>query len=89
MRTLKEREALALIERHIEQGPSRPGPADVRLIQYRVPVWTLIGAVHAVDGDAERVSQDQKVPVEAVEAAIVYYLRHKTAIDARLAAPES
>jgi uncharacterized protein (DUF433 family) len=89
MRTLKEREALALIERHIEQDPSRPGPADARLVQYALPVWTLVGAVHAVDGEAERVSQDYQIPVEAVEAAIVYYLRHKAAIDARLAAQDS
>jgi len=89
MRTLKEREAIALIERHIEEDPSRPGPADARLIQYGVPVWTLIGSVQAVDGEAERVSQDYQLPVEAVEAAIIYYLRHKAAIDARLAAKDS
>ena len=89
MRTLKEREALALIERHIEQDPSRPGPADARLVEYALPVWSLVGAVHAADGEAERVSQDYQIPVEAVEAAIVYYLRHKAAIDARLAAQGS
>jgi uncharacterized protein (DUF433 family) len=86
MRTLKEREAIALIERHIEQDPSRPGPADARIIQYGVPVWTLVGSVQAADGEAEPVSRDYQIPVEAVEAAIVYYLRHKAAIDARLAA---
>ena len=89
MRTLKEREAIALIERHIEQDPSRPGPADVRIIQYGVPVWRLIGSVHAVEGEAERVSHDYQIPVEAVEAAIIYYLRNKTAIDARLATKDS
>jgi uncharacterized protein (DUF433 family) len=89
MRTLKEREAIALIERHIEQDPSRPGLADARLIRYEIPVWTLIGAVHAADGEAERVSRDYQVPVDAVEAAIVYYLRHKAAIDARLVAQDS
>ncbi len=89
MRTMKEREAMALIERHVEQDPSRPGPADARLIQSGVPVWMVAGYIHAAAGDVERVAADYHLPLEAVEAAFVYHLRHKAAIDARLAANAS
>ena len=58
--------------------------ADAQLIDYGVPVWTLIGHLRAVNGDMESVAHDYALPIEAVQAALAYYHRYKTYIDARL-----
>ena len=76
----------ALIERYVEPNPHHPGPADVRLREYCVPVWALIGYWKAAEGDVERVAADYRLPREAVEAAIAYYKRNRAVIDARIAA---
>src|SRR5262245_52949968 len=60
-------EAEALIERYVEPNPHHPGPADVRLREYCVPVWALIGYWKAAEGDVERVAADYRLPREAVE----------------------
>jgi len=76
----------ALIEHYVEPNPHHAGPADVRLREYCVPVWALIGYWKAAEGDVERVAADYRLPREAVEAAIAYYKRNKAVIDARIAA---
>lgn len=38
-------EAEALIARHVEPHPSRPGIAEWRLKERGVPVWALIGSI--------------------------------------------
>jgi uncharacterized protein (DUF433 family) len=78
--------AAELIAQYIEPTPHRPGPADVRLRDYCVPVWTLIGYWRAAEGDLEHVAADYEIPREAVEAAIAHYKRNKAVIDGRLAA---
>jgi uncharacterized protein (DUF433 family) len=73
------------IERYIETNPHHPGAADVRLREYCVPVWALVGYWKAAEGDVGRVAADYRLPREAVEAAIAYYERNRTIIDARIA----
>lgn len=76
----------ALIARHIVEDPYRPGAAEVRLAGSGVSVWAIIGYLPAVDGDIERAAHDYDIEPDAVRAAIVWYRRHKSAIDERLAA---
>ncbi|MBI2940770.1 MAG: DUF433 domain-containing protein [Chloroflexi bacterium] len=75
-----------LIERYIEPNPHRPGAAEARLIDYCVPVWALVAHLDAVDGSADRLADDYRLPRETVLAALAYYRRHKNLIDARIAA---
>jgi uncharacterized protein (DUF433 family) len=75
-----------LIEEWIEPNPQRPGAADMRLKEYGVPVWALIGHLEVVNGDITLVARDYDIPGEAVDAALAYYNRHKAVIDARIAA---
>ena len=75
-----------LIEEWIEPNPQSPGSADVRLKEYGVPIWTLIGHLEVVNGDITQVARDYDIVGEAVDAALAYYNRHKEVIDARIAA---
>ena len=85
MRTAAVR-ATALIERWVELDPARPGPAYARLTEYGIHIWALIGHLPAAEDDVAQVASDYHIPVEAVEAALAYYRRHRTAIDAKLEA---
>ena len=73
-----------LIASYIESNPHRPGLEDVRLREFGVPVWALIGHLHGVRWDISRTARDYRVPVEAVNAAVAYYKKHKLLIEARI-----
>lgn len=76
-----------LIEQYIDVGTDGQDPterADVRLRNYGVPVWAIIGQWRALDRDVEQVALDYDISREAVEAALAYYRCNKTYIDARL-----
>ena len=75
-----------LIDRWIEPDRLRPGADEARLRQHGMHVWALVGHYQAIGGDAAQVARDYRLPVEAVEAALAYYQKHKCLIDARLAA---
>jgi uncharacterized protein (DUF433 family) len=74
----------ALIERYIEPSPNNGGKADARVRGCGAPVWALIGYWLAVNGDIHQVAADYRIPLEAAQAAFLYYKRHKHVIDARL-----
>lgn len=74
------------IAEYIELNPHRPGLDEARLKESGVPVWALIGYLPAVGSAVSRVAADYDLPVEAVEAAIAYYHRHREIVDARIAA---
>ena len=75
----------ALIAQHVEEDSRRPGPAYARLSESGVPIWALIGYWRdAVGGDVRRAADDYDVPIEAMQAALAYYRRHQTPIDARI-----
>ncbi len=71
------------VRRCLEPDPSHLGPAEVRLKGYGVSAWAIIGYWKAT-GDIAEVAAGYDVPVEAVEAALAYYDRHRDIIDARL-----
>ncbi|HVC35216.1 MAG TPA: hypothetical protein VNL16_17010 [Chloroflexota bacterium] len=75
-----------LIERYVESSSHYPGLDEARLRRYGVPVWALVGYLGVVSGDEVQVAKDYDVPIEAVEAALEYYRRHRSVIDARIAA---
>jgi uncharacterized protein (DUF433 family) len=78
--------AQMLIARWIESNPHRPGKANTRVREHGVSVWALIGHAQAIRGDSAQVARDYELPQEAVEAAFIFYRRHKAIIDDRLAA---
>jgi uncharacterized protein (DUF433 family) len=73
-----------LVDRHIERDPYHHGESWARLRDYGVSVWILVAYAEAYGGDLTRVAHDYDVPLEAVEAALAYYRRHKAAIDVRI-----
>ncbi len=71
------------VRRYLEADPRYLGAAEVRLKGYGVSVWAIIGYWKAT-GDLAEAAAGYDVPVEAVEAALVYYHRNRAIIDARL-----
>ena len=66
--------------------PRRRGVEEARLVAPQIAVWALIGHLRTVDWEIARTAAAYRIPVEAVEAALLYYRQHQAAIDARLAA---
>jgi uncharacterized protein (DUF433 family) len=75
----------ALITKSIELNPDKPGLDQARLKEYGVAVWALVAYCRAANGDLDQVVQDYEIPREQVEAALAYYRRHRTLVDARVA----
>jgi len=75
-----------LLAGYIETNPHYPTPDEARVKGYGVSVWAIIAHLRVVDGDVARVAEDYALPKEAVEAAMAYYHRHKSLIDARIIA---
>lgn len=83
----REAENATLIDRFIAYGEQGAGSlADARLRDDAIPVWALIGHLHAVDGDAQRVAHNYDIPVDAIRAAIAFYECHRDVIDDRIRA---
>jgi uncharacterized protein (DUF433 family) len=74
----------ALIAQYIDPNPHGRGPAEARLSQHGTSIWALVAYWRACSGDVQAVAHDYHLPVEAVEAALAYYQRHRDLIDARL-----
>jgi uncharacterized protein (DUF433 family) len=83
---LEQRADDTLIDRWIEPNPHKLRTDEAWLRDSAVPVWAIVGYLEAVKGDVAQVAADYDVPREAVEGALAYYRRHKTLIDARIAA---
>lgn len=87
---------LGNLRRMVGPDRHRPGVERGRLIAESVPVWAIIGHIGAVGDTTDpgaitdeviaQVAFDYDIPLEAVEAAILYYQEHRGAIDALLAA---
>ena len=73
------------IARWIQPSREYPGDPDARIGGTGIPVWALVAYYEAAAGDAQRVADDYRQPIEAIEAALSYYRRHKELIDSRLA----
>ncbi len=84
------------LKRMIGPDKHRPGLARARLIAEQIPVWAIVGYVGAVAGTTDpvaitdeaiaQVANDYDISREAVQAALLYYSEHRSAIDALLEA---
>ncbi len=75
----------ALIARFIVPHPTRPGVDHAIVAGHGVSVWALVGYLRGTNVSVQQVAADYDLPIEAVEAAMAYYRRHKALIDSRLA----
>ena len=82
MSTLDELTEQALISHWIEGQPERL--EEVRLANYGIEVWAVVGYARSTDGDLAEVARSYELPIDAVRAALAYYQRHPLQIDARL-----
>jgi uncharacterized protein (DUF433 family) len=74
-----------LITQYIELDPDRSGLDRARLKEEGVEVWAFVAYWQAVNHDIARMAMDYQVAPEAVEAALAYYRRRRTLLDARIA----
>ena len=75
-----------LIHRWISSDRQHSDPDDVRIVDYGVSVWAVIGYLPAVHGKVDRAAHDFGIPVDAVVAAVAYYDQNRDVIDERIAA---
>jgi uncharacterized protein (DUF433 family) len=76
-----------LIAKWIEPNPHRPGADEVRIKDYGMSVWAIVGYLDAgTDEELAAIARGFRVPIEVVRAAVAYYRRHKDVLDNRLAA---
>ncbi len=73
------------IAQYIDADPHHHGVHHAILRDEGIPVWALIGHLIGADWDVRQVAEDYQISLEAVEAAIQYYRRHKDALDAVIA----
>jgi hypothetical protein len=66
-------EAEALIARHVEPHPARPGRGEWRLKERSVPVWALIGSIVLNENPVEHpeVLDDDRVAMAFSDAGLV------------------
>lgn len=74
----------ALVARHVELLSPFDTPDDARLVESGARVTVVITQLYLEYWDVDEVARAYDVPVEAVQAAIAYYERHKAVIDARM-----
>jgi uncharacterized protein (DUF433 family) len=80
------RRTVPLISEYIAERAPHHGDGDAWIDTFGIAVWALIGSLEAAHTDAQQVARDYDIPLDAVEAARVYYLLNKPLIDARRAA---
>jgi hypothetical protein len=73
-----------LIAQHVYFAPGRTTPELARLVEQAVPIWIIIDADRAYDGDTERIAASYAISCEAVEAARAYYRKYREYIDAKI-----
>lgn len=78
-----------LIAEYIEMDPYKSGQDHARIVDVGVSVWAFISHLHAVGDDLIQAAEDYELPREAAEAAVHYYRRHKSLIDARITVNEA
>lgn len=59
-------------------------PAEARLRDSGVSVWAIVESLRLMEGARERVVADFDISLEALDAALAYYERHKDVIDAKI-----
>jgi uncharacterized protein (DUF433 family) len=80
----EEAERDVLIAKWVETAPAYSSPDRARIIDHGVSVTALITQLQLEGGDADAVLEVYNLPAEALAAAIAYYERHRSVIDARI-----
>ncbi len=75
----------ALIARWIQPNPHKPGAAAAWVLPHHVSVWAIVMQLQLDGWNVPGVAAWYELPVEAVEAAIEFYQRHKVDVDAKIA----
>lgn len=75
----------ALTARYIESDSLGLGAAEAQIVDHGVSVWALIAHLRAVGDDTVQAAADYGIDLDAVEAAVRFYCRHRDVIDARIA----
>jgi uncharacterized protein (DUF433 family) len=75
-----------LIEAWLEVNPAKPTRTEVRTRIGAVPVWAIIGNLESHGNDTVDLAAAYDIPHDAVRAALAYYQRHASVIDARIEA---
>lgn len=83
-----ENAADTLIANYIGPHPAKNGVANYRLKESEggYPIWAIIGDLAPGILSPEQVIHDFRISRQAFDAALVFYMRHKEAIDARVIA---
>ena len=71
-----------LIETWLEVNPAKPIRAEVRTQIGAVPVWAIIGNLGTREDAITDLAAAYDLPNDAVRAALAYYQRHTSVIDA-------
>ena len=74
-----------LIAQYIEPDAHGRSVEEANVRDAGYAVWAIVGDLLPPGRTAEVVAREYRVPVAAVEAVWAYYLRHRAAIDRRLA----
>jgi uncharacterized protein (DUF433 family) len=77
-----------LISRYIEPNPHKSTLAEAWLVGSAIPVWAIIGSVPGIGDDPSALAGAFGVSVDEIRAALAFYARHRSLIDARLAENE-
>ena len=75
-----------LIEKWLEINPAKPIRAEVRTNVGAVPVWAIVGNLDPHAGDIHDLAEAYALPIDAIRAALAYYRRNTSVIDARIEA---
>jgi len=78
-----------LIRDYVDPSPLGYGPDKAVVREHNVSVWTIIADLVASDGNIELVREEFNLSVEAVYAAILYYLTIPELIEARIILSEA
>jgi hypothetical protein len=87
-RVIDEKDADTLIAAYIEPHPAKPGIVNYRLKEDAggYPVWAIIGDLVPGILTPTQVAREFHISREALDAALVFYARHRDVIDARIIA---
>jgi uncharacterized protein (DUF433 family) len=73
-----------LLAMHTAPDPDRGGKAYARVKPSGIPIWALIGALPGAGNEPREVARIYDISEAEMEAALVYYRRHRKYIDAVL-----
>lgn len=75
-----------MVSHYIETNPRHAGIADAIVAPAGIPVWALVGAVMRREATLQEIARDYGISLAVMRAALAYYQRHHSVIDARIAA---